>query len=411
MPDYGHDLQFGIFPSPDGDSRRTHPRARPGWPRSAGGSTFVSVQDHPYQDDATSTPGRCCPSSRRATTADQGSHPTWPTSRCARRWSWRVVRPPRPAQTPGRVGARPGSRRVLGRRSSRQAAPRGTPNESGRRTRRGHRRHPPGSGPGATPCTGRWRALPGHGPARRTRPRPTTSRSGSAPTSRGCSASRPTSRTRGSRRWGTPSPHQARRHEREAGREHAETNGRGPQAIRRMYNVFGGGPSAPAPASSRAPRATGPSSWPGSRSTRGSAPSSSAPTMRTRSAGSRSRSRRPSASRSGGGEALPPGGSAGATRRTAPRSEPEGERVTITPDTAPVTAGARRRAAVGRVHPPPLPRARGRRRRTPRRQQAYPRGHLIDIHDALRAELTQLRDVVDQVRSRGLGCRWVRRGR
>ena len=33
-------------------------------------------------------------------------------------------------------------------------------------------------------------------------------------------------------------------------------------------------------------------------------------------------------------------------------------------------------------------------------QQAYPQ-HLIDIHDALRAELTQLRDVVDQVR-RGL---------
>ena len=33
-------------------------------------------------------------------------------------------------------------------------------------------------------------------------------------------------------------------------------------------------------------------------------------------------------------------------------------------------------------------------------QQAYPQ-HLVDIHDALRAELTQLRDVVDQVR-RGL---------
>jgi hemerythrin-like domain-containing protein len=33
-------------------------------------------------------------------------------------------------------------------------------------------------------------------------------------------------------------------------------------------------------------------------------------------------------------------------------------------------------------------------------QQAYPQ-HLIDVHDALRSELTQLRDVVDQVR-RGL---------
>jgi hemerythrin-like domain-containing protein len=33
-------------------------------------------------------------------------------------------------------------------------------------------------------------------------------------------------------------------------------------------------------------------------------------------------------------------------------------------------------------------------------QQAYPQ-HLVDVHDALRAELTQLRDVVDQVR-RGL---------
>jgi hemerythrin-like domain-containing protein len=34
------------------------------------------------------------------------------------------------------------------------------------------------------------------------------------------------------------------------------------------------------------------------------------------------------------------------------------------------------------------------------RQQAYPQ-HLVDVHDALRAELTQLRDVVEQVR-RGL---------
>ena len=70
------------------------------------------------------------------------------------------------------------------------------------------------------------------------RGRRTTSRSGSAPTSRGCCASPPTSPTRGSRRWGTPirtsSPTMNALMD-----ERAEANGRGPQAIRRMYNVFG----------------------------------------------------------------------------------------------------------------------------------------------------------------------------
>ncbi len=47
MPDYGHDLQFGIFPSPDADAaQRTLELAQVA---EVSGIDLVSVQDHPYQ--------------------------------------------------------------------------------------------------------------------------------------------------------------------------------------------------------------------------------------------------------------------------------------------------------------------------------------------------------------------------
>ena len=56
MPDYGHDLQFGIFPSPDAAAaERTLELAQLA---EVSGLDLVSVQDHPYQA-GTSTPGRC----------------------------------------------------------------------------------------------------------------------------------------------------------------------------------------------------------------------------------------------------------------------------------------------------------------------------------------------------------------
>src|SRR3954471_24656756 len=47
MPDYGHDLQFGIFPSPDATAaERTLELAQLA---EVTGLDLVSVQDHPYQ--------------------------------------------------------------------------------------------------------------------------------------------------------------------------------------------------------------------------------------------------------------------------------------------------------------------------------------------------------------------------
>ncbi len=47
MPDYGHDLQFGIFPSPDAAAaERTLELAQLA---EVSGLDLVSIQDHPYQ--------------------------------------------------------------------------------------------------------------------------------------------------------------------------------------------------------------------------------------------------------------------------------------------------------------------------------------------------------------------------
>ena len=175
--------------------------------------------------------------------------------------------------------------------------------------------------------------------------------------------------------------------------ERAEANGRGPQAIRRMYNVFGrfgsGGGFLQGTARDWAEQLAGLAIDEGV--------SHLHPRHRRRGrryAGSRSRWRRRCATRSTR--------SAGCARvaRAAtrpPKRAEEPEAITVTP-----------------TPPPPsrfgdeLPWDETTRPRYPapadasytEAQQAYPQ-HLIDIHDALRAELTQLRDVVDQVR-RGL---------
>src|SRR3954462_6059378 len=47
MPDYGHDLQFGIFPSPD--AARAEQTLELAQVAEVTGLDLVSVQDHPYQ--------------------------------------------------------------------------------------------------------------------------------------------------------------------------------------------------------------------------------------------------------------------------------------------------------------------------------------------------------------------------
>ena len=83
MPDYRQDLQFGVFITPVAAQADGGRRARRGWPTSSG-LDIVSFQDHPYQpwflDTWTLLVGRR--GARRPTSA---SRRTSPTCRCARR--------------------------------------------------------------------------------------------------------------------------------------------------------------------------------------------------------------------------------------------------------------------------------------------------------------------------------------
>src|SRR6476661_5587638 len=47
MTDYGHELEFGIFPSPDAD--RLHETLAMAEAADVGGLDLVTIQDHPYQ--------------------------------------------------------------------------------------------------------------------------------------------------------------------------------------------------------------------------------------------------------------------------------------------------------------------------------------------------------------------------
>ena len=120
MADYGQELQFGLFLTPEG--RRAAAHARTGAARRDGRARPRHGPGPPVPGARTSTPGRCWRSSPRAPRRC-GSRPTSRTCRCARRSCSPQRRDARPAERrPGR--ARPGHRRVLGRdrRGGRPAA-------------------------------------------------------------------------------------------------------------------------------------------------------------------------------------------------------------------------------------------------------------------------------------------------
>ena len=64
VTDYGHELEFGLFPSPDAARRAPRARARRAWPRSAGSTSSPCRTTRTRR--VTSTRGRCCRSSRPA---------------------------------------------------------------------------------------------------------------------------------------------------------------------------------------------------------------------------------------------------------------------------------------------------------------------------------------------------------
>ncbi len=180
--------------------------------------------------------------------------------------------------------------------------------------------------------------------------------------------------------------------------ERAESNGRGPQAIRRMYNVFGrfGTGSGFLQGSVRdwAEQLAGLAVDEGISTFILGTDDPDAirrfalevvPAVREQVEEERTL-------RASGG-----GSTTGSARATVPQASGEPETITVTPTPAP----ARRLSdavlwdeSTRPRYPAPAGAA------YTEAQQAHPQ-HLIDIHDALRAELNQLRDVVDQVR-RGL---------
>jgi len=172
--------------------------------------------------------------------------------------------------------------------------------------------------------------------------------------------------------------------------ERAEANGRGPQAIRRMYNVFGrfGTGSGFLQGSARdwAEQLAGLAVDEGiSTFILGTDDADAirrfalevAPAVRDQVDAER-------AQRASGA----------APTRPVSREEPEPVTVTPTPPPEPITGTMPWDESTRPRYPTPAGAAYS------EAQQAYPQ-HLVDIHDALRAELAQLRDVVDQVR-RGL---------
>ena len=181
MADYGHELEFGLFPTPDA-ARLDDVLELGSSPRSAGSTSSrcrtTRTRPPPRHLDA-------AVGDRRAHQHDHGSRPTSRTCRCAARSCWPRPRPrstssaaagsssasaPARSGTPSRPRAacavRPGEavdalEEAIG--SSARSGPAGSVRFDGEHHRRGRA-------------------------ARRARARRTTSRSGSAPTSRGCCA-------------------------------------------------------------------------------------------------------------------------------------------------------------------------------------------------------------------------------
>ena len=128
MSDYGHDPQFGVFITPaaaDADVVLELARLA-----DVVGLDLVSFQDHPTRRRS-STPGRCCRSSRRRRPTS-ASRRTSPTCRCGRRsCSPAASRASTSSAAGGSSSASAPAR--SGTRSSRIGGPRLTPGEASTR--------------------------------------------------------------------------------------------------------------------------------------------------------------------------------------------------------------------------------------------------------------------------------------
>ena len=86
MSDYGHDLQFGTFLTPDG--READRVVELAMLTEVAGLDLVTVQDHPYQARFLDAWALLATVLAR-TTSRCGWRRTWRTCRCARRSCWR----------------------------------------------------------------------------------------------------------------------------------------------------------------------------------------------------------------------------------------------------------------------------------------------------------------------------------
>ena len=204
VPDYRHDLQFGVFITPVAGQARRRASSWRGWPTS---SAWTSSASRTTRTSRRSwTRGRCCRSSRRRRPTS-ASRRTSPTSRCGRRSCWRAA--PRAWTSSAAGGSSSGSAPGRsGTRSPPLGGPRLTPGQSVDALAEAIeiiRAIWSADGRAGPATTARHYRSTARSPARRPR---TTSRSGWAPTSRGCCASPARRPTAGSRAWPTSSSRQ-----------------------------------------------------------------------------------------------------------------------------------------------------------------------------------------------------------
>ena len=185
MPDYGHDLEFGTFITPQ--NQRPEDVVALAQLTERAGLDLATFQDHPYQAAFLDTWTLLSWVAAQTDDAARGAERPQPAAAPARRARARR-REPRPALRRARR-ARPRRRRVLGRDRG-DGRPAAHAGRGRRRAERGDRRHPRHLGRaerGGVRVA--RRALPRRAaPSAARRPR-TTSGSGSAPTSRACCGS------------------------------------------------------------------------------------------------------------------------------------------------------------------------------------------------------------------------------
>ena len=181
---------------------RRRGRAVAGSPTSSG-STSSRFQDHPYQPRFLDTWTLLSVVAAQTTNVRRRAERRQPAAAAAGRARPQRREPRHPQRRPGRARAR--RRRVLGRASPPMGGAAADARAERRRARRGDRRHPRDLGRRRRPdprTTASTTGSTARSPGRRRR---TTSRSGSAPTSRGCCASPARRPTAGCRAWATSS--------------------------------------------------------------------------------------------------------------------------------------------------------------------------------------------------------------